>query len=312
MILKKYSKYILIMSLIFGIVGVFLCTGFVKAADRPVIKIGNIASCSQGDSISFTVDIVGNNIINGGTIPFNENYVILHGFSANVSVRSNGIINGNRRYTVSLNNVRGNASGNFVQIKSGAAVVSDGRSTNYSLATNSNSFNIKVNDTTAPNVSLIGPNVSSVANGGTVTYIVRYTDESGVTNVNLYKNSVKLNGFTANISITGGGENSKVVERKITLSNIQGTNGSKYISIVAASATDYSGNKTIGVNSSLFNLVNQTINNSGVNVQNTTGNEENDKNNVSEEEKNPEEENTNENKDEKPEDWVPNPKTGKY
>ena len=67
-------------------------------------------------------------------------------------------------------------------------------------------------------------------NGGTVTYIVRYTDASGVASVNLYQNSVKLNGFTANVSISGSGENSKVVERKITLSNIQGSNGSKYIS----------------------------------------------------------------------------------
>lgn len=306
--LKKRSKIIFVIVIMSCVLVTFLCTGFVKATARPTVRIGNISNCSQGDSISFSVEFSGNNLVNGGRIPFNASYVTVHGFSANVGV----IKNTYSRYTVTLNNVRGNSSGNYVEIRSGAAIANDGLGSAYSATTYSNSFSIGSNDTVAPSISLIGPNISSVNNGGTVTYIVRYTDASGVANVNLYQNSVKLKGFTANVSISGSGENSKVVERKITLSNIQGSNGSKYISIVAATASDYNGNRTIGVNSSPFKLVNRgAVNSSGSSSssgQNSNGNGDQNNDSASEETK---EENNEENKD-KPVDWVPNPKTGKY
>ena len=306
--LKKRSKIIFVIVIMSCVLVTFLCTGFVKATARPTVRIGNISNCSQGDSISFSVEFSGNNLGNGGNIPFNASYVTVHGFSANVGV----IKNTYSRYTVTLNNVRGNSSGNYVEIRSGAAIANDGLGSAYSATTYSNSFSIGSNDTVAPSISLIGPNISSVNNGGTVTYIVRYTDASGVANVNLYQNSVKLKGFTANVSISGSGENSKVVERKITLSNIQGSNGSKYISIVAATASDYNGNRTIGVNSSPFKLVNRgAVNSSGSSSssgQNSNGNGDQNNDSASEETK---EENNEENKD-KPADWVPNPKTGKY
>ena len=306
--LKKRSKIIFVIVIMSCVLVTFLCTGFVKATARPTVRIGNISNCSQGDSISFSVEFSGNNLVNGGRIPFNASYVTVHGFSANVGV----IKNTYSRYTVTLNNVRGNSSGNYVEIRSGAAIANDGLGSAYSATTYSNSFSIGSNDTVAPSTSLIGPNISSANNGGTVTYIVRYTDASGVANVNLYQNSVKLKGFTANVSISGSGENSKVVERKITLSNIQGSNGSKYISIVAATASDYNGNRTIGVNSSPFKLVNRgAVNSSGSSSssgQNSNGNGDQNNDSASEETK---EENNEENKD-KPADWVPNPKTGKY
>ena len=306
--LKKRSKIIFVIVIMSCVLVTFLCTGFVKATARPTVRIGNISNCSQGDSISFSVEFSGNNLVNGGSIPFNASYVTVHGFSANVGV----IKNTYSRYTVTLNNVRGNSSGNYVEIRSGAAIANDGLGSAYSATTYSNSFSIGSNDTVAPSISLIGPNISSVNNGGTVTYIVKYTDASGVANVNLYQNSVKLKGFTANVSISGSGENSKVVERKITFSNIQGSNGSKYISIVAATASDYNGNRTIGVNSSPFKLVNRgAVNSSGSSSssgQNSNGNGDQNNDSASEETK---EENNEENKD-KPADWVPNPKTGKY
>ena len=283
--LKKRSKIIFVIVIMSCVLVTFLCTGFVKATARPTVRIGNISNCSQGDSISFSVEFSGNNLVNGGRIPFNASYVTVHGFSANVGV----IKNTYSRYTVTLNNVRGNSSGNYVEIRSGAAIANDGLGSAYSATTYSNSFSIGSNDTVAPSISLIGPNISSVNNGGTVTYIVRYTDASGVANVNLYQNSVKLKGFTANVSISGSGENSKVVERKITLSNIQGSNGSKYISIVAATASDYNGNRTIGVNSSPFKLVNRgAVNSSGSSSssgQNSNGNGDQNNDSASEETK---------------------------
>lgn len=307
--ISKYNKVFFSLFLIFVLVISMLGNKYVIATARPTVSIGYISNCSEGDSISFSVEFSGSNLINGGNIPFNSSYVSLHGFSANINV----IKNSYTRYTVTLNNIRGNSGGNYVEIRSGAAIANDGLGAAYSTTTNSNSFSIKAGDSVAPSISLIGPNISSVNNGGTITYIVRYTDASGVTNVNLYANSVKLNGFTAQVSVSGSGENSKVVERKITLSNIQGTNGSKYITVVAATASDYSGNRTNGVNSSPFTLVNRASNYSN---NNTSGNVNN--NSASNNAGTTENKDENKNEDDKkennnrPADWVPNPKTGKY
>ena len=300
----KSKKVILCLSLVLVTVIAIFGNKYVIATARPAVRVGYISNCSEGDSISFSVEFSGSNLVNGGNIPFNSSYVTLHGFSANVNV----IKNSYTRYTVTLNNIRGNSSGNYVEIRSGAAIANDGLGAAYSATTNSNSFSINAGDSISPSISLIGPNISSVNNGGTVTYIVRYTDASGVTNVNLYANSVKLNGFTAQVSVSGSGENSKVVERKITLSNIQGTNGSKYITVVAATASDYAGNRTRGVNSSTFSLVNRTSNYSNKNSSGSGNNNSSDNNEDNKEEnKNDEEKNEN-----RPADWIPNPKTGKY
>lgn len=300
----KSKKIILFLSLVLVTVIAIFGNKYVIATARPAVRVGYISNCSEGDSISFSVEFSGSNLVNGGNIPFNSSYVTLHGFSANVNV----IKNSYTRYTVTLNNIRGNSSGNYVEIRSGAAIANDGLGAAYSATTNSNSFSINAGDSISPSISLIGPNISSVNNGGTVTYIVRYTDASGVTNVNLYANSVKLNGFTAQVSVSGSGENSKVVERKITLSNIQGTNGSKYITVVAATASDYAGNRTRGVNSSPFSLVNRTSNYSNKNSSGSGNNNSSDNNEDNKEEnKNDEEKNEN-----RPADWIPNPKTGKY
>ena len=296
----KSKKVILCLSLVLVTVIAIFGNKYVIATARPAVRVGYISNCSEGDSISFSVEFSGSNLVNGGNIPFNSSYVTLHGFSANINV----IKNSYTRYTVTLNNIRGNSSGNYVEIRSGAAIANDGLGAAYSATTNSNSFSINAGDSISPSISLIGPNISSVNNGGTVTYIVRYTDASGVTNVNLYANSVKLNGFTAKVSVSGSGENSKVVERKVTLSNIQGTNGSKYITVVAATASDYAGNRTKGVNSSPFSLVNRTSNYSN---KNTSGSGNNNSSDNSEENKDDEEKNEN-----RPADWIPNPKTGKY
>lgn len=300
----KSKKVILCLSLVLVTVIAIFGNKYVIATARPAVRVGYISNCSEGDSISFSVEFSGSNLVNGGNIPFNSSYVTLHGFSANVNV----IKNSYTRYTVTLNNIRGNSGGNYVEIRSGAAIANDGLGAAYSATTNSNSFSINAGDSISPSISLIGPNISSVNNGGTVTYIVRYTDASGVTNVNLYANSVKLNGFTAQVSVSGSGENSKVVERKITLSNIQGTNGSKYITVVAATASDYAGNRTRGVNSSPFSLVNRTSNYSNKNSSGSGNNNSSDNNEDNKEEnKNDEEKNEN-----RPADWIPNPKTGKY
>lgn len=303
--IKKYKKSSIVIAVAIVAVVTFLCTNAVVATSRPIVNIGGISNCNQGDTISFSVQMSGSNLINGGNIPFSSSYVVLHGFSANISV----IKNSYARYTVTLNNVRGNSAGNYVEVTSGAAIANDGLGAAYSSNAYSNSFNIVASDNVAPSISIIGPNVANISNGGTITYIVRYTDASGVTNINLYKNSIKLNGFTANVSVSGSGENSKVVERKITLSNIQGTNGSKYISIVAATASDYNSNRTNGVNSSTFRLTNRATSSSSNQSQTSIDNSSSSSAQATDQ--NNQEDKTTDSI-QKPNDWIQNPNTGKY
>src|SRR5574344_1480111 len=311
--LNKNKNIIVFTLVILTLTFAFLCPNIVVATARPSVSISNIGNCNQGDSISFSVIFSGSNLVNGGNVPFSTSYVVLHGFSADVGVIKNkyGV------YTVTLNNINGSSGSNYVEIKSGAAIANDGLGSAASAATTSNSFSISSGDTVSPSISAIGPNVAGINNGGTITYIVRYTDASGVTNVNLYKNSIKLNGFTANVTVSGSGQNSKVVERKITLSNIQGTNGNKYITIIAATASDYAGNRTRAINSSTFYLTNKSSN--ANNTTTNTTNQSNDKvqentENKTENSEDKKDETTTENKEEttKPSDWIENPKTGKY
>ena len=322
MFTKKYNKVILAVSIVVCIVLTFFATNIVKAITRPVVTISNIPSCNEGDTISFTVDITGDHITTGGTLPFDESFVLLSGFSANVSVKRNSVSDNGGKFTVTLNNVRGNESGNYIRIKGGAAVAFEGRTTFASPLTSSNTFDIRASDTKAPTISIIGPNVSSINDGGTVTYIVRYADESGVTNVNLNSSSIALSGFTANITVSGSGENSKVVERKVILSNVQGSNGNKYISVHGGTASDYSLNRVGGANSSMFELVNKQTVDTSVNNKPSNNNTRGNENNTSISGNTKQQENTNsvsednnteiDNKNDKPADWIENPKTGKY
>ena len=104
-----------------------------------------------------------------------------------------------------------------------------------------------------PSVSISAPDKSSVSTHGTVTYTVYYSDADYI---NLSSSYVTLNGFSANISISGTGNS-----RNITLSNIEGSAGSKSIGIKAGSAQNSVGSSLSVQNTIAFNLVNQTNNN---------------------------------------------------
>ena len=302
-ILKSKKSILILTGIIMLAVTCLVCSNFVNATATPYVQVSRINNCNEGDTLTFTVTVSGSNIT---SIPFNASYVKTVGFTANVNTYSSG----NRRYTVVLDNIRGNSTNNYVQISSGAVVANDGISANvYSPSTTSNTFNITRLDSQAPTISIVGQSVSNVTNGGTVTYIVRYTDNFAVTSVNLYKNSIKLNGFTADISISGSGQNQKVVERKITLSNIQGSDGYKSISIVAATGGDASGNRTPSATSKSFILTNRVSTNENL-PQTPNENVDNNSNETTPNEEN--NQNKQENNNSKPSDWVPNPNTGKY
>lgn len=126
-------------------------------------------------------------------------------------------------------------------------------------------------DTKAPTISIAKAAPVSVKVDGEVVFDVEYGDDTGIDKITLKESDITLYGFTANIKISGEGNN-----RKITLSNIKGDlGGLKYIVIAPKTATDKAGN-TIKDNtkSGYFKLVDDTTNS-------------------------------------KPDDWVQNPNTGR-
>lgn len=301
--LKNIVNRKILVALIVGFLAIIsgLLVNYVSATDAPYLELSHIANCNEGDTISFNVYIKGNNIKN---ISLTKNSVQLVGFSANVSVRPTG----SRSYSVILDNVKGGLNGNRVVISGNVAMSNDNRTgAAYSSAVTSNTFSIIGTDNIAPTLSIIGPSVSTVKNGDSITFIARYTDNVKVKDVILFKNSIKLNGFTANISVSGSGANGKVVERTITLSNIQGSNGNKSITICDATASDASSNRAKGATSRVFKINNNVDNSNIQNNENKTNENNNtDDNNENEVNQNNQTDGT------KPSDWIPNPKTGIY
>jgi len=106
-------------------------------------------------------------------------------------------------------------------------------------------------DKTVPTVYVSGPSKSSAYAGETITYTVEFSDNKGLSAVNLYPSNVELHGFEATKTVTGTGN-----VRTVTLSNIEGTIGTgKYITIKAGSAVDTSGNKSFAIDSDAFAIV---------------------------------------------------------
>jgi len=104
-----------------------------------------------------------------------------------------------------------------------------------------------------PSVAVSKPSKSTVNAGGSVSYTIMYSDAD---EIYLSSSYVTLNGFSANISVSGNGDT-----RTITLSNVQGSNGNKSIVIKARSAENDSGYSYETPNSYSFNLVNNNVNN---------------------------------------------------
>lgn len=97
-----------------------------------------------------------------------------------------------------------------------------------------------------PSVGVSAPSKTSVNKGGSVSYTIIYTE---ATSINLSSSYVTLNGFSANVSVSGNGRT-----RTVTLSNIQGTAGNKSIAIKANSARNSAGGALSTPNSVSFYL----------------------------------------------------------
>ncbi len=219
---------------------------------RPSIAITEPSrnSVNEGESVSYIV-YFGDNI--GITsVPMDSSYVVLNGFTGNVSVTGSG----NSQRTVTITNIQGSAgSGKTVYIKAGAARDEAGNQTGQTPNTVAFTLSEVVpvyNDNIRPSISITTPSRDNVKAGESVSYIVYFGDNIGITSVPMNSSYVGLNGFTGNVSVTGSGNS----QRTVTITNIQGSAGSgKTVYIKAGAARDEAGNQTLQTpNSVAFTL----------------------------------------------------------
>ena len=111
--------------------------------------------------------------------------------------------------------------------------------------------NIFATDTMNPVVS-ISSSTNSVKDGGNITYTVKVADNEGIASFGLAAGKVRLNGFTATEKFNI--INATTIE--VVLTNIQGTNGAKSVTILSGVAIDYEGNKSQEVPATSFTLSN--------------------------------------------------------
>lgn len=177
----------------------------------------------------------------------------------------------------------------------------------------------------AESTGLIVSGPSVILEGQNAVFTIQYN--SNVKTVLLSEGDIILNGFTATKYISGSGN-----KRTVTLKNISGTGDNKTITIAAGSAILKDGSKTKAQVSNIFKInkaIQNTKPNNGTNVSNNTPNNSNNTNNNnnnnnannnnnnnqtnSNEENNQTENNTeqNTNNNGRPDDWIPNPNTGK-
>ena len=257
----KLMKKTITIFLIMAVVVSNLPFGTIAAGVRPSVSISapSATSIEEGASVSYKVTYS-----NADEINLSASYVNLNGFTANVNVSGSGDVK-----TVTLSNVQGTAGKKTISIKSGSAENENGMSlatpnsvsfaltqkvvdnstnnsntntdTNTNTNTNTNTPVVSV-DKVRPSVSISSPSVKSVNVGGTVKFTITFADNTAGTKVNLSKDYINLNGFTANVSVNG---------TTVILSNIQGTAGNKNISIKAGAAQDAAGNSSIATPNSI-------------------------------------------------------------
>ena len=222
--------------------------GTIAAGVRPSVAISSPStkSVEEGSSVKYTITFSYADEINSL-----EDYVNLNGFDADVNVSGSG----NTR-TITLSNVEGTAGKKTIYLEAGAAKNTSGNS--YE-SPNSESFTLNVatkvaptSDVVRPSIAISEPNVKEIYAGGTVSYVVTFADNREIAKVNLSKDYLVFNGFTADVKITGTGNT-----RTVTLSNIQGEVGKNYnILIKKGAAEDAAGNLTYeSPNSYSFKIV---------------------------------------------------------
>ena len=214
-----------------------------KDTTRPSISISlpNQTKINNGQTVTYKVTYADN--VGLQKIDLKASDIKTIGFTADVSI-ANG--SGNTRLVI-LRNIQGAIGGNkAIEVAAGTAWDAAG---NKALGIpSSEPFEIvdtpvDPTDDTRPSISISLPDPDTIYTGETVKYIVTYKDNVGIAGIDLKPSDITLYGFTADINISGEGD-----QRTITLSNIQGEiGGMKFIGIAAGTAWDEAGNKTLGI-----------------------------------------------------------------
>lgn len=223
-----------------------------KDTVAPIVSIGNAspAGVYEGEKVTYIVTFSDNKAVTEVNLTTKD--IKLNGFTADISVSGSGF----KTRTVTLTNIKGSVGSNC-SITVAKGVIKDAAG-NVNVAVTSPKFSILKKttpvdkDTVAPIVSIGNASPSGVYRGGKVTYVVTFSDNKAVTEVNLTAKDIKLNGFTANISVSGSG----LKTRTITLTNIKGNVGSGYsITIAKGVIKDAEGNINVAVTSPRFSIL---------------------------------------------------------
>lgn len=236
-LLKKFKKVIAVMTIAIMSVVALPIGSFAEAA-APTVAIEQIGP-SDGQwvyqSYIFKYKLVFTGDLSGFKVPVDSQITLGGGFTVSDIVFSKGEVYNNSRkeIIVSLVGVSGVGSGKYIK---------------YAGVTSSK-FTIKPIDTVKPVLLVGNPTPNKVKVGETVTLSLVATDDVGVKNINVYSALIKLNGFTAEKTVSINGNNITV-----TLKNIQGDAGQKSVYFSAGSVTDDCANFSDGVTSKEFTL----------------------------------------------------------
>ena len=241
-IFKKTAAVIALIAVIFTNIPVYVFAA--QDITIPTVNIGGIkegTTVEKGGTLTFKVYFADETAL-ASTYLTSKN-ISTNGFDATITVSGTGT-----ERTVTLSNIQGSGSGKTVTIAAEAATDEAG---NKSKAVTSRSFTIIAGDETIPTVNISNPTPSTVEVGGTVAYTVYFDDETAVKAVNFDASYVQLNGFNANVSVSGTGN----AKRTVTLKNIQGAaDADNYITVKAGAVVDTSNNKSKAVSSAKFTM----------------------------------------------------------
>lgn len=246
---------------------------FAEAYDTQAPKVNISApsksTISEGDTITYTVKVTDNSGI--AAINITKSDIVMKGFTATITIKKAGI----NTNTITFSNIKSSNSSTSKYFVIGKNIAVDIYN-NFNVTTSSPVFSIKnkeeqesttpvtkpitkpatkpttqKTDTVLPVVKISKPSSTSVNEGETISFTINFSDNKGIRSVNLEKKNIKLNGFEADIKVEGKGNKS----RKVTLSNIKGTNGkNKYITVNSGVVIDTTGNRSKAINSSKFTL----------------------------------------------------------
>ena len=212
-------------------------------APKLVISAPSSTTVFAGEKVSYTLKFTDN--VGIANISLRNSAIKLEGFTADIEISGSD----NAQRVVTLSNIQGTVgAGKYIKVAGGVALDAKGNGSN---AANSQAFTIAQKDDVAPVLKIEGPDNKTVYEGGTVTYKLNFTDNIAVVNISMRESAIKLEGFTADIKISG----SDNAQRIVTLSNIQGTVGAgKYIKVAGGIALDAMGNGSNAADSDVFTI----------------------------------------------------------